>query len=133
MPGAAVRRRLALGALAPVALASITTAGLAATSSGSSGGWRGPDVSSHQHTHGHAINWRKVRRSGARFAFVKATEGASYTNPYFARDYAAAARAGLIRAAYHFARPHPSIATARDQADYFVHVAGVADQRGDLP
>lgn len=130
---AGVRRRVALGLLAPATMLAVTTVAVAAASSAGSASWRGPDVSSHQHAHHHPINWQKVRRSGARFAFVKATEGSSYTNPYFAHDYAAAARAGLIRAAYHFARPHRSLASARDQADYFVRVAGTADQRGDLP
>jgi lysozyme len=93
----------------------------------------GPDVSSHQHPQGAGIDWSKVAGSGASFAFVKATEGTTYTNPYFAADYRKAHEAGLVRSAYHYARPRPDLASARDQADYFVSVAGKADARGDLP
>lgn len=93
----------------------------------------GPDVARYQHPNGAAIDWQRVADSGAGFAFVKATESTSYTNPYFADDYAAAHRAGLVRSAYHYARPKSDLKTARDQADFFVHTAGRADQDGDLP
>jgi lysozyme len=93
----------------------------------------GPDVAHYQHPNGAAIDWQRVAASGVSFAFVKATESTSYTNPYFADDYAAAQRAGLVRSAYHYARPKPDPKTARDQADFFVRTAGRADQNGDLP
>jgi lysozyme len=93
----------------------------------------GPDVARYQHPDGAAINWQRAADSGVAFAFVKATEGTSYTNPYFADDYAGAQRAGLVRSAYHYARPKSDLKSARDQADFFVRTAGRADQRGDLP
>jgi lysozyme len=93
----------------------------------------GPDVARYQHPQGAAINWQRVADSGAAFAFVKATESTSYTNPYFADDYRAAHDAGLVRSAYHYARPKSDLATARDQADFFVRTAGTAAQKGDLP
>jgi lysozyme len=93
----------------------------------------GPDVARYQHPNGAAIDWRRVADSGVSFAFVKATESTTYTNAYFADDYAAAKRAGLVRSAYHYARPKSDLRTARDQADFFVRTAGRADQRGDLP
>jgi lysozyme len=93
----------------------------------------GPDVARYQHPNGAAIDWRRVADSGVAFAFVKATESTSYTNAYFADDYAAAKRAGLVRSAYHYARPKADLKTARDQADFFVRTAGRADQKGDLP
>jgi GH25 family lysozyme M1 (1,4-beta-N-acetylmuramidase) len=93
----------------------------------------GPDVARYQHPNGAAIDWQEVADSGASFAFVKATESTSYTNPYFARDYADAQAAGLVRSAYHFARPKADPQTARDQAAYFVKTAGTAKARGDLP
>jgi lysozyme len=93
----------------------------------------GPDVASYQHPHGARIDWQRAADSGTAFAFVKATEGTSYTNPYFADDYAGAKAAGLVRSAYHFARPKGDLQTARDQASFFVKTAGTASERGDLP
>jgi GH25 family lysozyme M1 (1,4-beta-N-acetylmuramidase) len=91
----------------------------------------GPDISSHQHPSGTSIDWAAVRASGQEFTLVKATEGRSYTNPYFAADWAGSRAAGLIRGAYHYARP--SYGTATSQARHFVAVAGTARSRGALP
>ena len=55
----------------------------------------GIDVASYQHPNGAAINWASVRASGAAFAFVKMSEGASYTNVYAARDLNGARAAGM--------------------------------------
>jgi GH25 family lysozyme M1 (1,4-beta-N-acetylmuramidase) len=94
----------------------------------------GPDVSSYQHPLGYSINWTAAKVSGgASFAFVKATEGGTYTNPYFARDFAALRASGLIRGAYHFANPTASTTSAVTQAKYFVAVAGTMSNPGDLP
>lgn len=93
----------------------------------------GPDVARYQHPNGAGIDWPRVAESGVAFAFVKATESTSYTNPYFADDYAAVKRAGLVRSAYHYARPKADQQTARDQAAFFVRTAGRADHKGDLP
>jgi lysozyme len=101
--------------------------------SASEGPLDGPDVARYQHPNGARIDWQRVADSGAEFAFVKATESTSYTNPYFAGDYADARDAGLVRSAYHYARPKADLNTAREQAAYFVRVAGVADEEGDLP
>ena len=94
----------------------------------------GPDVSSYQHPQGYSINWTAAKVSGgASFAFVKATEGGTYTNPYFARDFAALHASGLIRGAYHFANPTASTTSAVTQAKHFVAVAGRMSKPGDLP
>lgn len=93
----------------------------------------GPDVARYQHPNGAKIDWQRAADNGAAFAFVKATEATSYTNPYFVDDYADAQAAGLVRSAYHFARPKADAQTARDQADFFVKTAGTASERGDLP
>jgi lysozyme len=93
----------------------------------------GPDVARYQHPNGARIDWQRAADSGAAFAFIKATESTTYTNPYFASDYAAAHDAGLVRSAYHYARPKADLTTARDQADFFVKTAGPADAKGDLP
>jgi len=89
----------------------------------------GPDVSRWQH--GAPLSWAAVKASGHSFAFVKATEGAGYTNPYFASDWAGTRNAGLLHGAYHFARP--SIGSAVSQARRFIAVAGKAQAPGDLP
>jgi GH25 family lysozyme M1 (1,4-beta-N-acetylmuramidase) len=65
---------------------------------------RGIDVSSHDHTLG-PIDWWAVAADGNKFAYIKATEGSSYINPYFDADYRAAKAAGLLTGAYHFGRP----------------------------
>lgn len=64
----------------------------------------GIDVSSWQGN----VNWAGQAKAGKRFAYVKATEGTGYKNPYFASQYRGAAQAGLIRGAYHFANPSSS-------------------------
>lgn len=82
------------------------------------GGVLGIDVSSYQKT----VNWRSWAAKGRSFAYIKATEGTSYRNPYFTAQYAGAAKAGLIRGAYHFASP--SGKSGKAQADYFVKHGG---------
>lgn len=72
----------------------------------------GIDVSSYQGN----VNWSAQWQSGVRFAYVKATEGTYYTNPYFGQQYNGSYHAGMVRGAYHFGIPNaPAIA----QADYF--------------
>jgi len=73
---------------------------------------RGPDVSGHQHPSGYSISWSSTSANGSEFAFVKATEGLGYTNPYFAGDFAALGSADMVRGAYHFARPRAGSADA---------------------
>ena len=53
-----------------------------------------------------------------KWAYVKATEGTYYKNPYFAQQYNGSYNVGMIRGAYHFATP--DTATGAAQADYFV-------------
>ncbi|WP_255567666.1 glycoside hydrolase family 25 protein [Corynebacterium sp. TAE3-ERU16] len=69
---------------------------------------QGVDVASWQHPGGAAINWREVSASGHRFAFIKATEGIGYMNPYFVADSKQARNAGLLVGSYHMARPNSS-------------------------
>ncbi|WP_242606075.1 GH25 family lysozyme [Frankia sp. Cppng1_Ct_nod] len=89
-------------------------------------GWpKGVDVSSWQHSGSAGIDWSGVRSAGIRFAVIKATEGKSYTNPYFAADHSLATQAGLAVGAYHYARPVLPIATAVEQADRFLSVTGL--------
>jgi GH25 family lysozyme M1 (1,4-beta-N-acetylmuramidase)/lysozyme family protein len=94
----------------------------------------GPDVSSYQHVTGYTIDWGQAHSTGgAAFAFVKATEGTTYTNPWFARDWAALGSQGMMRGAYHFAAPGADLRTAVTQADYFARTVGAMNRKGDLP
>jgi len=94
----------------------------------------GPDVSSFQHPNGAAISWPAVRKSGREFAIVKATEGTSYVNPWFARDYAGVKAAALVRGSYHYAHPsRPIAATALAQAKYYVARLGAVTAVKTLP
>jgi lysozyme len=58
----------------------------------------GIDVSSHQGN----IDWTRVRSNGIAFAYIKATEGDTYTDPDFADDTTRAASNGVAVGAYHF-------------------------------
>ena len=78
----------------------------------------GIDVASYQGN----VNWTSWAVKGKSFAYVKATEGTSYRNPYFGAQYGGAAQAGLIRGAYHFASPNGK--AGYKQARYFVAHGG---------
>jgi GH25 family lysozyme M1 (1,4-beta-N-acetylmuramidase) len=66
--------------------------------------------------------WQKLpdfaaaKARGAAFAFVEATLGTGYVNPVFAQQFGAVKDAGLLRGAYHYARPDRSSGAA--QADF---------------
>lgn len=64
-----------------------------------------------------------------RFVFIKATEGVGYTDDQFRRSWSEAARVGLIRGGYHFARPDLGNDPITE-ADWFVRV--VKPAAGDL-
>lgn len=51
------------------------------------------------------VDWELVVLSGKTFAFVKATEGMTYTDPKFHQNMKQGTKAGMIMGAYHFARP----------------------------
>ena len=110
---------LLLGTLAQSAPAAVTRA-------------KGVDVSNWQHT----IDWTKVAGAGYQFAFGKATEGTTYSDPTYPANRSGSEGAGLAFGAYHFARPAgksqaAATASAIAQADYFVNVA--APVAGELP
>lgn len=79
---------------------------------------QGIDVSNYQTN----INWSTVKANGVTFAYIKATEGTSYTNPSFSSQYTGATNAGIIRGSYHFARP--DVSSGATQANYFVAHGG---------
>ncbi|OQO90533.1 lysozyme [Saccharomonospora piscinae] len=78
----------------------------------------GIDVSSWQGN----VDWDYWWGQGKRFAYVKATEGTTYENPYFAQQYNGSYNVGMIRGAYHFALPNNSSGAA--QANFFVDNGG---------
>jgi len=78
------------------------------------------------------VDWPAAFHRGARFAYVKATESTSYTNPSFTQQYHGSQRAGLVRGAYHFALPDRS--DGATQALYFVtHGGGWSPDGSTLP
>ncbi len=81
-------------------------------------GVHGLDVSSHQPS----VNWQTEWNRGARFAYVKASEGNYFTNPLFSSQYQGSRNVGMIRGAYHFAIPNWS--SGANQARYFVANGG---------
>ena len=60
----------------------------------------GIDVSRHQGR----IEWQKVPIHDISFVYIKATEGATYTDPYFHYNIKGAAEAGFKVGAYHYFR-----------------------------
>ncbi len=68
------------------------------------------------------LNWTTIRNQGARFAYMKATEGTSYHDPNFNANYPNSYNAGLVRGAYHFALPDRS--SGASQANYFASNGG---------
>jgi GH25 family lysozyme M1 (1,4-beta-N-acetylmuramidase) len=78
----------------------------------------GLDVSGHQPN----VDWQQQWNMGARFAYVKASEGNYFTNDQFNSQYQGSRNVGMIRGAYHFAIPNWS--SGADQARYFVANGG---------
>lgn len=107
----------------------------------------GIDLSRYQHEKGRkhfGINWtslrvkslgRRIKESlkgevnyPVRFAYLKATQGITIRNRYFAEDYRNARRHNIPVGAYHF---FSTVQSGRLQANYFLH-EGIF-QKGDLP
>lgn len=85
---------------------------------------RGVDVSEYQGN----IHWPTIEQNGMQFAFIKATEGSSYADPFFQSNWENIAETGIIRGAYHFFSFDSS---AKTQAENFI--ATVDKQAGMLP
>jgi lysozyme len=74
-------------------------------------------------------DWSKVAAAGKAFAYAKATEGLTFTDPEFARNWTAIKNAAMKRGAYHFFHPHTP---PENQAEHFCKVVGSLEP-GDLP
>jgi len=76
------------------------------------------------------IDWSRVRATGQRFAFVKATESETYVDPTFDDNWLGAKSAGLLRGAYHFFRVN---ADPGRQANLFINTIRSMPDMGELP
>lgn len=72
-----------------------------------------------------AIDWPAVAAAGVRFAWCKATESMTYSDPTFFDNMRGARAAGIPVGAYHFARPRAT--GAIQQAQWFRILAPVLD------
>ena len=127
-PSAGIRGKLVSRVLAGAVAVGALAVGMLLPAQASATVVYGMDVSSYQGN----VAWSTAWNNGARFAYVKATEGTSYTNPYFAQQYNGSYNVGMIRGAYHFAHPNSSSGTA--QADYFAaHGGGWSADGKTLP
>jgi len=86
---------------------------------------KGMDVSHYDGT----IDWPTAHAAGIDFAFAKATEGTTFTDPMFATNWAGMKSAGVVRGAYHFF--HSNIDPVA-QADFVTKTVGTLEP-GDLP
>ena len=84
----------------------------------------GIDISYHQD----AIQWKKVRHAGILFAFVRVSDGATFPDPMFAKNWVGAKQAGILRGAYQYFRPSEDPIA---QADVLIKAVG--NDRGELP
>jgi lysozyme len=76
------------------------------------------------------IDWPKVRATGQRYVFTKATEGSSYSDPTFDDNWRGAKKAGLLRGAYHFFRCNID---PKKQATRFIDYVQSMNDNGELP
>jgi len=76
------------------------------------------------------IDWPKVRATGQRFMFTKATEGDFYADPTFPTNWSGAKAAGLLRGAYHFFRCNVD---PKKQAKKFIDYVKKTGDNGELP
>jgi GH25 family lysozyme M1 (1,4-beta-N-acetylmuramidase) len=89
---------------------------------------QGMDVSAWQPD----ADFAAARAQGARFAYIKATEGVTYTSSTYRDQYFDAAQAGMVRGGYVYAQP--SQASGRATADFFFAAGGGwSDDNTTLP
>jgi lysozyme len=76
------------------------------------------------------IDWPKVRATGQRYVFIKATEGQTYSDPTFPGNWPGAKTAGFLRGAYCFF--HPNLDPIK-QAELFIKAVKATKDNGELP
>jgi lysozyme len=87
---------------------------------------RGIDVSNAQ---GPSFDWA-AERGRISFAFIKATEGITYIDPDFARNWQQAREIGVVRGAYHFG--HPADAPDSAAGAFLAEVRRQGLEAGDM-
>jgi lysozyme len=75
------------------------------------------------------IAWRRVRRAGVRFAFIRVSDGSAILDTKFEANWRGAQRAGVLRGAYQFFRPEES---PIDQANLLIRILRTRGM-GELP
>ncbi len=78
-----------------------------------------------------SISWPAAAAGGAKFAYLKATDGLNYVDPTFDAKYHGAKSVGIYAGAYHFARPDKGSGAA--QADYLLAHAEFVNDGRTLP
>jgi GH25 family lysozyme M1 (1,4-beta-N-acetylmuramidase) len=112
-------RWLQASVIAAAALGLLAAATVSPGQAKAASGVLGMDVSSFQGD----VDWQSAANNGAQFAYVKASEGSTYTNPNFGQQYGGSYDVGMIRGAYHFALPNNG-ASGASQADFFIQSGG---------
>lgn len=74
------------------------------------------------------IDWKTLRKQGANFAFIKATEGGKHVDRLFMKNWKEAKAAGIPTGAYHF---FYWCRSAEEQAKWFIR--HVPKEAGSLP
>jgi len=87
---------------------------------------RGVDLSHHQGS----IDWTLLERRQARFAYIKASEGATFRDPGFRANWESALAAGVVPGAYHY---FTLCKSGAEQAVNFVSAAGWTKSQGLPP
>ncbi|GEB35324.1 GH25 family lysozyme [Brevibacillus parabrevis] len=75
--------------------------------------------------HNGMIDWKKVAADGVKGVFIKATEGAGYTDPRFRANAQGALAAGVKVGFYHYCRPETGNTAAAEAESFLVAVAGL--------
>jgi GH25 family lysozyme M1 (1,4-beta-N-acetylmuramidase) len=79
------------------------------------------------------VDWSRVHGAGVRFAFAKCSEGVSYADPSFPGHFSDMRAAGVVRGAYHYARPQAD-RSGSEEADHMLGLMRAAGWNAqDLP
>ena len=98
---------------------------------------KGGSTDDHAHTFGIDVSgwqpntdWKKVAAGGVKFAYIKATEHTTFTNPLMKSDYDNAKANGIVVGFYHFFRPKFD---GKAQAQHFLAKVKGRVAADDLP